>query len=106
MPVAPRPSLRDHRADRAGPRMGAKGAPVVTDAETLPWRRRPERETSGFVSPAAQRAAREAGVDPAGVVGHGAGGRVTRDDVLAAAGAAASREEIVPFDNIRGRNAG
>jgi pyruvate dehydrogenase E2 component (dihydrolipoamide acetyltransferase) len=77
----------------------------VTDAETLPWRRRPERETSEFVSPAAQRAAREAGVDPAGVVGHGAGGRVTRDDVLAAAGAAASRDEIVPFDNIRRRTA-
>jgi pyruvate dehydrogenase E2 component (dihydrolipoamide acetyltransferase) len=77
----------------------------VTDAETLPWRRRPERETSGFVSPAAQRAAREAGVDPAGVVGRGAGGRVTRDDVLAAARAAASREEIVPFDNLRRRTA-
>src|ERR1700730_567381 len=105
MPVAPRPSLRDHRADAARPRIGAKGATVVTDAETLPWRRRPERETSGFVSPAAQRAARETGVDPAGVVGHGAGGRGTRDDVCAVAAAAASREEIVPFDNIRRRTA-
>jgi 2-oxoglutarate dehydrogenase E2 component (dihydrolipoamide succinyltransferase) len=77
----------------------------VTDAETLPWRRRPERETTGFLSPAARAAAREARVDSTGVVGHGAGGRVTRDDVLAAAGAAASRDEVVPFDNIRRRTA-
>ena len=75
----------------------------MTDAEVLPWRRRPAREASGFFSPAARSAARGAGVDLSGLVGHGAGGRVTRDDVLAAA--AAPRDEVVPFDNIRRRTA-
>jgi pyruvate/2-oxoglutarate dehydrogenase complex dihydrolipoamide acyltransferase (E2) component len=53
------------------------------------------------VSPAVRRAARDAGVDPSTLVGHGAGGRVTRDDVLAAS----SQDEVVPFDNIRRRTA-
>ncbi len=83
-----------------------EGATVVNDAETtLPWRRRPARETSGFFSPAARRAARDAGVDPGTLAGHGTGGRVTRDDVLAAAGADVARDEVVPFDNIRRRTA-
>jgi pyruvate dehydrogenase E2 component (dihydrolipoamide acetyltransferase) len=76
----------------------------MSEPEVHPWRRRPSRETSGFLSPAARRAAREAGVDLSEVVGHGAGGRVTRDDVLAAAGPA-SRDEVLPFDNIRRRTA-
>src|SRR4029077_367598 len=46
-------------------------------------------------------AAHESGVDPSQLAGHGADGRVTLDDVRAAE----SRDEIVPFNNIRRRTA-
>jgi 2-oxoglutarate dehydrogenase E2 component (dihydrolipoamide succinyltransferase) len=88
---------------------------------TLPWRRRPARDTRRFLSPAVQTLARAHGVDPAGLLGRGAGGRVTRDDVLAAAGttpattaapstpapggARPAAAGVVPFDNIRRRTA-
>ncbi len=49
-----------------------------------------------------RRAAHDAGVDPAAVAGHGAGGRVTRDDVLTAS---VAHDEVVPFDTIRRRTA-
>jgi 2-oxoglutarate dehydrogenase E2 component (dihydrolipoamide succinyltransferase) len=49
-------------------------------------------------------AAREAGIDPGGLLGRGAEGRVTRADVHAAT-RGATHEEIVPFDNIRKRTA-
>jgi 2-oxoglutarate dehydrogenase E2 component (dihydrolipoamide succinyltransferase) len=70
--------------------------------ETLPWRRRPARDTHGFLSPAVRRAAAELGIDPRGLLGRGAGGRVTRADVRAA-GAVVDRDERVPFNNIRKR---
>jgi 2-oxoglutarate dehydrogenase E2 component (dihydrolipoamide succinyltransferase) len=82
-------------------------------ARTLPWRRRATRDTRGFLSPAVQRLARELEVDPHGLLGRGDGGRVTREDVLAAAGPRAAaapatpvaRDEVLPFDNIRKRTA-
>ena len=42
----------------------------------------PERRRAVHVSPVVRRLAREHGVDPADVVGTGAGGRVTKDDIL------------------------
>ena len=42
----------------------------------------PERRRAVHVSPVVRRLAREHGVDPAEVVGTGAGGRVTKDDIL------------------------
>jgi 2-oxoglutarate dehydrogenase E2 component (dihydrolipoamide succinyltransferase) len=58
------------------------------------------------LSPAVRAAAREAGVDPAVLLGRGTDGRVTRADVLAAAGESGQRgDEVVPFDNIRKRTA-
>jgi 2-oxoglutarate dehydrogenase E2 component (dihydrolipoamide succinyltransferase) len=84
-------------------------------SRTLPWRRRKPRDTRGFLSPAVQHLARELGVDPHGLLGRGDGGRVTREDVLAAAGprgqvvsdtnTPVARDEVVPFDNIRKRTA-
>src|SRR5689334_10427830 len=74
----------------------------MSGPETLPWRRRPARDTGGFLSPAVRRAAAELGIDPRGLLGRGAGGRVTRADVIAA-GAVVNRDERVPFNNIRKR---
>ncbi len=39
--------------------------------------------TAGFLSPVVRRIAAERGVDPSAVVGTGAGGRVTKEDILA-----------------------
>ncbi len=72
----------------------------MSTSAILPWRQRPDRDTRGFVSPAVHAAARDAGIDPAELEGHGANGRVTRSDVLESI-----RDEIVPFDNIRKRTA-
>jgi pyruvate dehydrogenase E2 component (dihydrolipoamide acetyltransferase) len=73
----------------------------VTESETLPWRRRGPRDSQGFVTPAVRNLARELGVDPEAVVGHGDGGRVTPADLRASA----SRDLRIPFDNIRRRTA-
>jgi len=80
---------------------------VVTQPTELPWRRRPARDTRRFFSPAVRKEAAELGIDPASLLGRGAGGRVTRADVRAAAVGAkpAARDEIIPFDNIRRRTA-
>ncbi len=72
----------------------------------LPWRRRPARVSGRFLSPAVRALARDLHVDPNALLGRGSGGRVTREDVLAAAGGPPeSRDEVVPFDNIRRRTA-
>lgn len=79
---------------------------MVTESGTLPWRRRPARDASGFLSPAVRNLAREHGVDPAALAGRGRGGRVTRADVLdGLAGAVGSGDEVVPFNTVRRRTA-
>ena len=78
----------------------------MTQPVVFPWRKRPGRDTQRFVSPAVRRLADDVGVDPASLLGRGTGGRVTRDDVLAAAAKPpTARDELVPFDNIRKRTA-
>jgi 2-oxoglutarate dehydrogenase E2 component (dihydrolipoamide succinyltransferase) len=80
---------------------------------TPSWRRRAERDASRFLSPAVRSAARELGVDPTTIAGRGNGGRVTRDDVRAAATLTGTltgtligpHDEVVPFSNIRRRTA-
>jgi 2-oxoglutarate dehydrogenase E2 component (dihydrolipoamide succinyltransferase) len=73
----------------------------------LPWRRRPPRDTQGFLSPAVRAAARETGVDPAALAGRGASGRVTRADVVDAVRGERGEagDEVVPFDTVRKRTA-
>ena len=73
----------------------------------LPWRRRAERETKTFLSPAVRNLAREHGLDAAALAGRGSGGRVTRADVAEATarGAQSTGDEIVPFNTIRRRTA-
>src|SRR5207248_4908696 len=79
---------------------------AVTQSVPLPWRRRAARDTGRFLSPAVRNLAGELDVDAASLLGRGTGGRVTRADVLAAAGAPVSvRDEVVPFDNVRRRTA-
>lgn len=82
----------------------------------LPWRSRPFRDTRGFHSPAVRRLLAERGFDPLRSVipdvrGTGAGGRVTRDDILAALASGAPVETddrsdlTVPFNRVRRRAA-
>ena len=73
----------------------------MTESETLPWRRRGARDSAGFLSPAVRNLARDRGVDPNAVAGHGDGGRVTLTDVHTSV----QRDVRVPFDNIRRRTA-
>ena len=81
----------------------------VSDTAAPSWRARNPREARRFLSPAVRRLASERNIDATTLLGRGAGGRVTRDDVLAAIGgvpATAGRgDEAVPFDNIRKRAA-
>jgi 2-oxoglutarate dehydrogenase E2 component (dihydrolipoamide succinyltransferase) len=51
----------------------------------------------GFLSPAVRRLAAEGDVDPAPIAGHGAGGRITRADILGATAA----DTVIPFSPAR-----
>ena len=55
-----------------------------------PRRKRPAKSGRLRISPVARRLAARHGVDPANVDGSGPGGRITKDDILRAAAAAAS----------------
>ncbi len=85
---------------------------MAQSTQPLPWRTRAARASGRFFSPAVRNAARELGVDTAGLLGRGRGGRVTRDDVIAAAapphgrdGSTRTADVIVPFNNVRKRSA-
>jgi pyruvate dehydrogenase E2 component (dihydrolipoamide acetyltransferase) len=86
----------------------------VTDgsipAPPPPWRVRPARTATGFLSPAVRRVAADRGIDVAtlaGRVGSGAHGRVTVGDVGEAAGFGATAhptgDERVPFNRVQAR---
>lgn len=60
----------------------SESVPVSTPAVEAP---KPASDGRGRYSPAVRRLAEEHGVDPGRVVGTGAGGRVTRNDILKAA---------------------
>ncbi|MGH9033390.1 MAG: E3 binding domain-containing protein, partial [Acidimicrobiia bacterium] len=64
---------------------------MPADATTvLPWRERPPRPArparDAFQSPVVRRLLADHDLDPATITGTGAGGRVTRADVLEAVG--------------------
>src|SRR5918994_288112 len=61
-------------------------APPAPAAPASPPASAPRREGPVPATPATRRLARELGVDLGGVTGHGPGGRVTDEDVRAAAG--------------------
>ncbi len=69
--------------------------------------RTPKSESAGFLSPVVSRLLAEHGLDPKGIEGSGAEGRITRDDVLAAVGRAEAPvptpegAQRVPFTAIR-----
>jgi pyruvate/2-oxoglutarate dehydrogenase complex dihydrolipoamide acyltransferase (E2) component len=79
--------------------------PDVATTAPLPWRVRKTRDTTGFLSPAVRRVAAERGVDVAHRRGTGAGGRLTRADVLQAAGAAGAQSphDVVAFNRVQQR---
>ncbi len=61
-----------------------------------PRRKRPARSRRLRISPVARKLASRHGVDPATVAGSGPGGRITKDDILRAAAAAASPAQPAP----------
>ncbi|HEY8486979.1 MAG TPA: dihydrolipoamide acetyltransferase family protein, partial [Limnochordales bacterium] len=78
-------------ADAAAPASGPAPAPPASAAPPAPAAPGPAAapvQARGLYSPAVRRLAQEYGVDPSRVQGTGEGGRVTREDVLRAAGVA------------------
>ena len=73
-----------------------EGAPAVRKempgvaADPSPRRKRPAKSGRLRISPVARKLAARHGVDPGAVTGSGPGGRITKDDILRAAAAAAS----------------
>lgn len=65
-------------------------------AAPSPRRKRPARSRRLRISPVARKLASRHGVDPATVAGSGPGGRITKDDILRAAAAAASPAQPAP----------
>jgi len=74
------PSRQDAQPEQHGPTGGSAPAPVAGDHE-------------GYVTPLVRKLAREHGVDLGSVTGTGVGGRVRKQDVLAAAEAARKAAE-------------
>ena len=64
------------------PAPGPSGGPPEVAGRTSPSPPASELRRTVHVSPVVRRLAREHGVDPADVAGTGAGGRVTKDDIL------------------------
>ncbi len=72
---------------------GAQAAPKEVPGPSVRARRqrKPSRKTGRLrISPVARKLAARHGVDPAAVTGSGPGGRITKDDILRAAAAAAT----------------
>lgn len=90
-----------------GETVAASGEPVPREESDTPVRAAEpppggERRGRGHVSPVVRRLAREHGVDPADVAGTGAGGRVTKDDILEhVASAPAGGRRIEPLSVMR-----
>ena len=80
---APAPSPAAHSEVPASPAAGP--APAAAPAPAAPGAADGGGE-SGRLSPAVRKLAAEHGIDPSSIRGSGMGGRVTRDDVLAAVG--------------------
>ena len=72
---------------KAAPHPAAAPAPAPTAA---PAQRAPGGEEHARLSPAVRKLAAERGIDPTSIQGSGLGGRVTREDVLAAPAAPAA----------------
>ena len=79
-----RPSRRQSRGDGACPRAGA-GSPPEPEAEPAQRRGRQRGRRARCCRPLVRRLLRKHGLDPASLTGTGPGGRITRNDVLAAA---------------------
>src|SRR3954464_1686458 len=77
---------------------------AVRPGATAPERAVP-RDPEGRLSPVVRKLLAEHGLDPAAIQGTGAGGRITRDDVLAHVAqrgtATAPQRKVVPFNRIR-----
>ena len=86
-PATPAPAPATAPAHAQAP---ASAAPTHTPAPTTPAPSPVATESaqSGYVTPLVRRMAADAGIDLATVTGTGAGGRITKTDVAAAAGSA------------------
>ena len=91
-PTAPAPQAQPEPAAEAAP------APEAAPAEAAPAAdAAPSGATAGILlSPVVRRLVNEHGLDPATITGTGAGGRITRDDVLAHIDSIASGKTAAP----------
>ena len=78
-PEAPAPAAEE----AAEPTVDATPEPVEPEPQPAPAAEQPSGNGKSFVSPVVARIAGEQGIDPSQVPGTGAGGRVTKKDILA-----------------------
>ncbi|MEA2064309.1 MAG: dihydrolipoamide acetyltransferase family protein [Gemmatimonadota bacterium] len=90
---------------KSGEKLEDLKEPVTAETEEAPREKAPEIEEAVqtgeprvLAAPAARRAARELGVDLAAIKGSGPGGRIVKQDVLAAS---SSAEKEIPFSPMR-----
>ena len=107
-------AAKDDAKPKAEPKAEAKDAgqaasPAKAQAAPAKSSAAPPKSSGGELSPAANRVAAEAKLDPAAIEGTGRGGRVTKEDAVAAAArppaaaAGARTEQRVPMTRIRQR---
>ena len=80
------------REQGAETHLGASFQPPISDRQFPTSNLQPPTPNVGFISPAVGRLAAELGVDLTQVIGTGAGGRITKKDVLAYIAAPVPRE--------------
>ena len=93
-PEAPAPAAAEQAPAQAAPAPAAQPAPAAVApapaAAAAPVEPSVDAVGSGYVTPIVRKLANESGVDLATVTGTGVGGRIRKEDVVAAAEAAAS----------------
>jgi pyruvate dehydrogenase E2 component (dihydrolipoamide acetyltransferase) len=91
-------------AESAAPAPASKEKAPPPAAASSGKREAVARDPDARLSPVVRKLLAEHGLDPAAIQGTGAGGRITRDDVLAHVaqrGTAAPQRKVVPFNRIR-----